>query len=316
MNTPQSPSTSQRLAGGLIGLLVGDALGVPYEFHPPEDLPPTHQIDYAPPQGFQRAHKGVRPGTWSDDGAQALILLDSLLENDGLDLTHFANGLRRWLMTGFYAVNRLVFDIGSQTSTAINRLGMGIPPDASGPSEEHQNGNGALMRVLPLALWHQGDDGELITLAARQSLPTHGHARSRIACAVYCLWARATIEGAAQPWAEAVARFHTHAGGDAFLKADVDHVLDVRHGDSARGSGYVVDSLWSAKTAVEQTTDYETCVRRAIAFGHDTDTTAAIAGGIAGVRYGLDGIPARWRDGLHGRDLYPPLVERLLRRTA
>ena len=316
MNPLHAPAAAQRFSGGIVGLLVGDALGVPYEFHPPEDLPPAHQIDYAPPPGFQRAHMGVRPGTWSDDGAQALILLDSLLENDGLDLAHFANGLRRWLMTGFYAVNRSVFDIGSQTSTAINRLGMGIPPDASGPSEEHQNGNGALMRVLPLALWHQGDDGELITLAARQSLPTHGHARSRIACAVYCLWARATLEGAAQPWAEAVARFHTHAGGDAFLKADVDHVLDVRHGDSARGSGYVVDSLWSAKTAVEQTTDYETCVRRAIAFGHDTDTTAAIAGGIAGVRYGLDGIPARWRDGLHGRDLYPPLVERLLRRTA
>lgn len=308
------PEQGQRVAGGLIGLLVGDALGVPYEFHPPGDLPPPDQIEYAPPRGFQRAHPGVRPGTWSDDGAQALILLDSLLTRDGLDLSHFATGLRRWLMEGFYAVNRSVFDIGAQTSTAINRLGMGIPPEASGPSGEHQNGNGALMRVLPLALWHKGDDRELVSLAARQSLPTHGHARSGIACAVYCLWARAMLEGADDPWAHAVTRFHAASAEAGFAPDQVEIVLDPANAASASGSGYVVDTLWSAKTAAEQTTDYETCVRRAIAFGHDTDTTAAVAGGIAGLRYGLEGIPPRWLHALHGRDLYAPLLERLIER--
>ena len=304
----------QRIAGGLIGLLVGDALGVPYEFHPPESLPPPAQIEFTPPKGFQRSHPGVRPGTWSDDGAQALILLDSLLTRDGLHLAHFAAGLRRWLMEGFYAVNRSVFDIGAQTSTAINRLGMGMPPEASGPSGEHQNGNGALMRVLPLALWHRGDDHELVSLAASQSLPTHGHPRSGIACAVYCLWARATLEGSGDSWTDAVARFHNVSADAGVAQEQADVVLDPGNAASARGSGYVVDTLWSAKAAVEQTNDYESCVRRAIAFGHDTDTTAAVAGGIAGLRYGLDGIPARWRDALHGRDLYAPLLERLFER--
>ena len=78
---------------GLIGLLVGDALGVPYEFHRPDGLPPRDRIEMDPPPGFRRAHAGVPPGTWSDDGAQALVLLDSLLANDGLDLAHFADGL-------------------------------------------------------------------------------------------------------------------------------------------------------------------------------------------------------------------------------
>lgn len=114
----------QRVSGGLVGLLVGDALGVPYEFHPPESIPRAALIEYVPPPGFQRAHVGVPPGTWSDDGAQALILLDSLLACDGLNLVHFAGGLRRWLMEGFYAVNRSVFDIGAQTSTALNNLGL------------------------------------------------------------------------------------------------------------------------------------------------------------------------------------------------
>ena len=79
-------SYQERLAGGLIGLLVGDALGVPYEFHRPADLPPHHAIEYTPPQSFDRSHKGVPPGTWSDDGAQALCLLASLLDCGCLDV--------------------------------------------------------------------------------------------------------------------------------------------------------------------------------------------------------------------------------------
>src|SRR5690606_14160158 len=91
------PSRSQRIEGGLVGLLIGDALGVPYEFFPPQRLPPIEAIEMRPPAGFPRAHAGVPPGTWSDDGAQALVLLDSLLACDGLDLRHFADGLARWL---------------------------------------------------------------------------------------------------------------------------------------------------------------------------------------------------------------------------
>ena len=304
----------EAIAGGLVGLLIGDALGVPYEFHPPSDVPPPHLIELAPPSGFQRAHQGVKPGTWSDDGAQALILLDSLLERDALDLEHFASGLRRWLFEGFYAVNRSVFDIGAQTSTALNRLGMGMSPEASGPSSESHNGNGSLMRVLPLALWHAGSDRELVQLAARQSLPTHGHPRAQVACAIYCLWARAALEQAIDPWQDAVARFAACGADDLFPDDEIALVLDSGNADKVRGSGYVVDTLWSAKAAVDATGNYEDCVRHAIAFGHDTDTTAAVAGGIAGLLYGLTAIPDRWRTELRGRELYQPLLDRLMGR--
>lgn len=301
----------QRVIGGLVGLLVGDALGVPYEFHPPESIPQSDLIEYTPPPGFLRAHLGVPPGTWSDDGAQALILLDSLLACDGLDLAHFAGGLRRWLLEGFYAVNRSVFDIGAQTSTALNRLGAGVPPQSSGPSDEHHNGNGSLMRVLPLALWHRGDDRELMELAARQSLPTHGHPRAQIACALYCLWAKAALAHEADPWSNAVSRFRSHGGLDLFPHSEVQLVLDPNNASSALGSGYVVDTLWSAKAAVEGTTSFEACVRHGVSLGHDTDTTAAVAGGIAGLVYGIENIPKRWRDGLRGQDLYVPLLKKI-----
>ncbi|KFN50782.1 ADP-ribosylglycohydrolase family protein [Arenimonas composti] len=90
--------------------------------------------------------------------------------------------------------------------------------------------------------------------------------------------------------------------------------LHAGNADDARGTGFVIDTLWSAIHAVESTDGYEACVRRAIGFGHDTDTTACVAGGIAGMRYGVQGIPGRWREGLRGREMVEPLRERLLAR--
>lgn len=314
MQKTHDPVHPDRVAGGLIGLLVGDALGVPYEFHRPENLPPLDQIEFAPPPGFRRAHFGVPPGTWSDDGAQALVLLDSLLACDGLDLNHFAAGLIRWMFQGFCAVNGSVFDIGSQTGTAISRLNQGIPADRSGPAKERDNGNGSLMRVLPLVLWHAGPEEELIRLAARQSLPTHGHPRSQAICAFYCLWARAMLEDSDTPWETASAQLRANTPSNSFPSAEVDRVLDPANAERARGTGYVLDTLWSARAALDGTSTYEDCVKHAIAFGHDTDTTAAVAGGIAGLKYGLLGIPERWRAELRGESIYRPLLNALLLR--
>lgn len=305
-----------RLAGGLVGLLVGDAVGVPYEFHAPGDIPPPDQIDLLPPKGFRRAHAGIPPGTWSDDGAQALVLLDSLLSRSGLDLGHFGDGLRRWLHEGFYAVSGQVFDIGIQTRTAIQRLAQGIPAEHAGPREESRNGNGSLMRVLPLALWHDGTDDELVALAARQSLPTHGHPRALVACAFYCLWARAVLADLEDPWGWAEGRLRSLAPAASLPSDEIDLVLDPTNAGSTTGSGYVVDCLWSARRALQETNTFEACIKRAIAFGHDTDTTAAVAGGIAGLRHGLKGIPRAWRNGLRGQELYQPLIGGLLQRRA
>ena len=112
----------EKIEGGLIGLLVGDALGVPYEFHPPNEIPPLSKIEFEPPGDFQRAHARVLPGTWSDDGAQALVLLASLLECGKLDLFDFAKGITDWYDNGYMAVDGLVFDVGIQTGQAIRKF--------------------------------------------------------------------------------------------------------------------------------------------------------------------------------------------------
>ena len=301
-----------RISGSLTGLLVGDALGVPYEFHAAGALPARELIDFQPPAGFRRSHSSVLPGTWSDDGAQALVLLESLLANNRLDIAHFSNGLVRWMTHGFCAVDEIVFDIGIQTSKAIARLKSGIEPLLAGPCGERDNGNGSLMRVLPLALWHSGSDAELAEWAAEQSLPTHGHVRARIACALYCLWVRCILTDTASPWDDAVTRLTAVAAPLGFPADEMELVLDPANASRTEGSGYVVDSLWSARAAVLETTCYEACVRLAVSFGNDTDTTAAIAGGVAGAIYGLSGIPKRWRTGLRGREILDPLQMALL----
>lgn len=301
----------EQIAGGLVGLLVGDALGVPYEFHPPGEIPPLHQIEFEPPDGYDRAHWGVPPGTWSDDGAQALCLLASLLERGRFDPDDFGQRMVRWDTEGYMAVNGHVFDIGITTNIALSAIQDGTPPLQAGPRSENANGNGSLMRVLPLALWHRGTDAELVVDAHLQSQVTHGHRRSQVCCALYCLWARYTLNEAAEPWREAVQALREQYTHDEELTEELEE--HVRPDDPAqgKGTGYVMDCLNSARWALKQG-DYEQVVRSAVALGNDTDTTACVAGGIAGIKAGLEGIPDRWRARLRGQELLEPLMERLL----
>jgi len=299
---------AERISGGVWGLLVGDAIGVPYEFKAPAELPPREQIDMVPPAGFVTAH-GMPPGTWSDDGSQALCLLQSLLVCKRLVEHDFALRLLTWMHRGHLAVGGRVFDVGIQTRAALDRLNAGVPAEEAGGTRERDNGNGSLMRVLPLALWHRGEDAELFELAARQSRVTHGHPRSQVCCGLYCLYARATLEGEADAWSVAVERTRTVTRGHADLERELAE--QVLTGAQPGGGGYVVDCLLSAKYALEGE-DYADVIRRAIGLGHDTDTTACVAGGIAGIRFGESGIPEAWRAGLRGRELATPLVKQLL----
>lgn len=306
-------SRQQRRHGGLLGLLIGDALGVPYEFHDPSDLPPAHMLDMQPPPGFRRSHASVPPGTWSDDGAHALCLLASLLERDRLDVDDVMRRLADWYEQGYMAVDSQVFDVGIQTTVALREFTAGTPALACGPAGEHDNGNGSLMRVLPLALWHRGSDDALIDDACTQSRITHGHARAQVCCALYCMWARRILEDHASPWTSAVAALRVRWQGDSPECEALEFYVRPDDEPQGRGSGYVVDCLRSA-WMVQRESSYEAVVRAAIGLGHDTDTTACVAGGIAGLRFGVEGIPLRWREQLRGREWLAPLLDALLAR--
>ena len=306
----------ERMAGGLWGLLVGDALGVPYEFHPPGRLPPPHAIDLEPPPGFDRAHPGVPPGTWSDDGAHALCLLDSLLHQGRLDAEDLGRRLVNWREWGYLAVDGLVFDVGIQTDLALSALRAGTPALKAGPAGVRDNGNGSLMRVLPLALWHRGTDAQLAADAMAQSRVTHGHARALACCALYCLWARRVLQEAPDPFGSALDTFRALYPEGLEVRAELDTAIFPPDAAPApgTGTGYVVDCLRSARECAQAGGSFETMVKAAIALGHDTDTTAAVTGGIAGLLHGVRGIPERWRAALRGQALLEPLLHQLLAR--
>jgi len=305
------PSFTDRILGGVLGLLVGDAVGVPYEFRRPEELPPYDQIDMLPPKSFMRSYSHVPLGTWSDDGAQALCLLESLLECDGLDENDFAKRMLNWFETGHLAVDDFVFDVGIQTSQALRRIKQGVDASKSGLTGERNNGNGSLMRCLPILLCMDGGPAQLVEAAHRQSKVTHGHPRTMVCCALYALWAREELLGNQKDgWDKAVAFLRSHyPEGSAFL-FELETQIAVNPLPHGKGLGYVVDCLHSAKTATDAS-DFETIVRDAVAFGNDTDTTAAVAAGIAGIRHGIQGIPAKWIEQLRGKEITEPLLERL-----
>jgi len=311
-----TPTTRERIEGGLLGLLIGDALGVPYEFKPPSALPPLAEIDLVPPAGFLRSHSSVPAGTWSDDGAQALCLLASLLERGHLDVEDLGRRFVGWYRDGYLAVGGVVFDVGVQTRTALDAIARGAPVLEAARRDERSNGNGSLMRVLPLALWHRGSDAALVEEAELQSRITHAHPRAEICCALYCLWARAELGGAADSWAMAVARLRGLCPLGSPHRDELEQHVRPDAAATGAGSGYVVDCLHSARRVLETATDYAGAVRAAVALGNDTDTTACVTGGIAGLRYGSSSIPARWRDALRGRELLDPLLARLLERSA
>ena len=307
-----------RIKGGIYGLLIGDALGVPYEFHMKNDIPPLEQIEMIPPKGFQRAHKGTEPGTWSDDGAQALCLLDSLLEKGRFDLDDFSGKLLRWYENGLWAVGGRVFDVGIQTSMALSLYKNGGKPENCGNIRPEGKGNGALMRVLPLALWHTGTDAELVSDAHKQCLITHGNITNQVCCALYCLIARELLNGSpfARSLETAIAKLRDiYKTRPEYLEEFLFRLQPDEPGIwVGKGGGYVVDSLRSAVMIMNTAGSYEDAVKQAVALGDDTDTTACITGGLAGIRFGHDNIPGRWLEALRDSDRADKLVSALIER--
>jgi len=302
-----------QLKGAIYGLLVGDAVGVSYEFLLAEQLPAYDQIEMLPPNNFAKTYPHIPVGTWSDDGAQALCLLDSLLYKNKMDTEDFMKRICNWYQCGYMAVDFQVFDVGVQTAEAIRNYLSGVPLLQVANNDVLANGNGSLMRVLPLAIWHQGSDIQLIEDAYAQSHVTHAHLRSKVCCALYCLWARSILNGLDidAAWSDAVTKLRAYLKDKPDDLEQLEYYIRPDELEKGTGSGYVVDCLKSARYALQQTT-YQDVIKTAIAFGRDTDTTACVAGGIGGLYFGFDSIRESWLAQLRAKDLVEPLLAKLL----
>ena len=181
---------STRINGGLLGLLVGDALGVPVEFS-------SREQRLADPVTDMRAFgtHNQPAGTWSDDGSLALCTASSLIDA-GYDLEDTARRFVGWLDEAYWTPHGKVFDIGYTTRRAIQRLRKGTPPTEAGGQREQDNGNGSLMRILPLALRFPNlPVPELLDRAHGLSCLTHAHPRAQLACGFYTVLATRLLAG-------------------------------------------------------------------------------------------------------------------------
>lgn len=299
-------STESRILGGLWGVAVGDALGVPVEFRSREDRERDPVTDL---RGYGTHNQP--PGTWSDDTSLSLCTIDTLLHN-GEDFKTLGQSFVRWLDAAIWTPHGTVFDVGNTTADAIRRLARGVPPFVASSDDELSNGNGSLMRILPVAIWFAARQAaDVIEAAYRFSALTHRHPRSQVGCAIFCLVARRLLAGV-----DAVSAIDD-AWKDARDHANTEPLASELHSYSRispasnlkrlrvtdiRGSGYVVDALEASLWCLLNTRSFKQAVLRAVNLGDDTDTTGAITGALAGIRYGLDAIPADWRARLARRD--------------
>ncbi len=286
----------KHILGGLYGSLVGDALGVPVEFASRE----ARQKDPVVGMRGGGSH-GQLPGTWSDDGSLLLCAAESLVEKDTFDPQDMGERFLQWFELGHWTARGLVFDIGIATRQALLRISHDIPALQAGGSGLYDNGNGSLMRILPVVVASLSVPDEIFVSRIEQaSSITHGHARSKMACVFYGLVVRKLVRGESAAAALAAAQ-------DAFqhLYVDAEELATFRtllRNDLVsepelhiHSGGYVMETLTASLWCLLTTDKFSDCVLKAVNLGDDTDTTGCVAGGLAGLLYGFDAIPAEWR---------------------
>ena len=302
---------------GIMGLVVGDALGVPVQFLYREEIKARPQ---GPVMGMESGGVYNMPeGTWSDDSSMALATLDSIREKGEIDPGDIMIRFALWELKGKYTPFGEAFDEGNTCSTAIYDFIKNPNIDTCGATGERSNGNGSLMRILPACLYYYErqkkvctSEDEAIFGIHKVSGLTHNHLRSKMCCGFYYFMVKSVIDGTSgmgnedaelidllqQGIDEAVKYYRRDLFnmtemarlGKLFYLNDFKTVPE----DEIKTTGYVIDTIEAAVWCLITTDSYKECMLKAVNLGDDTDTVAAIAGGLAGLYYGYEEIPEDW----------------------
>ena len=300
----------------LLGTAIGDALGVPVEFEHRQEL------EKNPVVGMREYGTHNQPkGTWSDDSSLALCLAESLC--NGYNLNDIADKFIRWYYDGYCTPYGRVFDVGVTTARAISYLQSGCKPELAGMDRERDNGNGSLMRILPLIPYIINmEEEDRFRIIGEVSSLTHRHPRSILACISLCEFAiqyinLQSIEKAYQTMQQTMLQLLKK---EMFIEKDIpfkrlvglsyEEFKNIELKD-IRSTGYVIDTLEASLWCIFNTTSYKDAVLKAVNLGDDTDTVGAITGGLAGIIYGYDTIPSKWIDTLARKDDIIGLGEKL-----
>ena len=268
-----------KLRDAVYGFCLGDALGVPYEFRKRGSFEAKDMVGYG-------SHE-MPEGTWSDDSSMMLATCLSIKINGKLDLEDIMKKFWLWYDKGYYTPFGECFDVGITTANVLRNYGDRgeILPEKS----FYSNGNGSLMRILPLIFLPVTKSDIYKTSAL-----THGHEISLRACQLYVEIGKKLLKG------EDLAQILKNLKLDeVFFRLSSLQALPE---EEIKSSGYVVDSLEACLWSILKSKSYEETVLRAVNLGEDTDTIAALAGGLAGIIYGYDSFPESWLNKLKGKD--------------
>lgn len=262
------------LRAAVYGLIVGDALGLPVEFKE------RGSFCIEGMTGFGTYHQP--PGTWSDDSSMTLATCDSIREKGRLDLADLRRRFENWLFHGAYCAGEQLFDYGQTTYEALT-CGHGL-------SDFWSNGNGSLMRIIPLAFLDV-NDSDIDAVSAL----THAHALSKEACRIYISVARGLLGGRELPYILKEVEVSNHF----FRLKELARMPE----SQISSSGFVVHTLQASLWCLLQTDSFSEAVLKAVNLGDDSDTTGAVTGALAGIIYGYDAIPDDWVKTIRNKEL-------------
>ena len=257
------------LRDAIYGVAVGDALGSPVQFMERGSYPKVTEMVYC--HIFKK-----KAGTWTDDTSLTLALCDSIKQRGTIDIADIYKKFNRWLRSGKYTQDGKAFDVGRTCFTAI--------ATHKGKDDIKSNGNGSLMRIVPLAFVEGISDRQIEEVSA----VTHAHAISREACRIYVHIAMDLKNGASLQ--DAVDENVRETSSVFERLSDIKNC----HVDEIKATGYVVDTLEASLWCLLNTSSFRDALETAVNLGGDTDTIGAVTGGLAGIFYGIEGIPEEW----------------------
>lgn len=298
-----TPSLASRYAGTLVGAACGDALGATLEFMT------RKEIRAAYPDGLRDIVGGgwmrVAPGETTDDTAMMLAIARAC-NADGIDLERVASNFVAWADSG-------PKDIGNATREAIGLLRDGRRWDEAGEELQARTpqgvaGNGSVMRCAPVALRFRSSPDLLVRSSIDTSRVTHADPRATWGAVAVCQAIAFLLDGGSMDGVVDAAIF----GIPETSVVEAVTSATTRRYDEVRSGGYVLDTVNAALWCLLQETTAEGVIVRAANMGDDADTTAIVAGALAGAAHGIEAIPQRWRSNVHHRDELQLLAEHLL----
>ena len=316
----------KKYVAAMIGLVVGDALGVPVEFRSRIELQDNPVTDM---RGYGTHSQPA--GTWSDDSSMAIATMEWLgeMKTSEPDYKLLMDKFSSWLLYGDYTPYQNNFDCGITTNEAVMNYGRGIEPLQCGGKSEYDNGNGSLMRILPAALRYSeslaSDEMNGVEIIYNLSSLTHAHTRSKLGCLIYSkiiadmVYMKDDKFAAVEKSLISCKQYLDSVSDEdvAYEKQKYSRLWNLQDfknlGESAiKSGGYVVDTLEAAIWCFLNTDNYTDCVLKAVNLGGDTDTVGAVTGGLAGLYYGFEDIPKDWLNVIPKKDWIIELAEKML----